>query len=67
MPINCKWFRYKNGRTYQIEEIHSNVYQLAAEDIGCKIKVEATPVDPEDGQGTAHGEFGPIELDPSAR
>jgi len=43
---------------------------LSAQDIGCKIKVEATPVDCDDDEGatgTAFGEFGPVELDPSAR
>jgi len=42
------------------------VYQLSAEDIGCKIRVEASP-DEEQFSGIAYGEFGPIELDPSAR
>ena len=45
IPVKCKWFRFKNERAYQIEEINSNVYQLSAEDIGCVIRVEATPVD----------------------
>ncbi len=30
-----------NERTYEIPEINTNVYQLSAEDIGCKIRVEA--------------------------
>lgn len=67
MPIKCAWFRIKNERTYQIPEISSNVYQLSAEDIECKIRVEATPMDEESFHGKAYGEFGPIELDPSAR
>ncbi|CDW77286.1 UNKNOWN [Stylonychia lemnae] len=67
IPIKCSWFRIKNERTYQIPEISSNVYQLSAEDIGCKIRIEATPQDEDSYQGKAFGEFGPIELDPSAR
>lgn len=69
IPIQCKWFRIKNNeRTYQISEISSNVYQLSAEDIGCKVRIEATPIDSDDTfHGKAYGEFGPIELDPSAR
>lgn len=67
IPMKCKWFRLKNERVYQIEEISGNVYQLSAEDIGCKIRVEATPMDEDQFNGVAYGEFGPIELDPSAR
>ncbi len=29
--------------------------------------VQATPVDEDEATGTAVGEFGPVELDPSAR
>jgi len=43
------------------------VYQLNAEDIGCEIKVEATPRDAEEASGVAFGLFGPVLLDPSAR
>lgn len=67
IPIKCNWFRIKNERTYQIPEISSNVYQLSAEDIGCKIRIEAIPLDEDTYDGKAFGEFGPIELDPSAR
>lgn len=55
---------------YQIPEIQSNVYQLSAEDIGCMIRVVCSPIEsPEEcgASGKAHGEFGPIELDPSAK
>jgi hypothetical protein len=45
VPLLCKWYRIKNERTYKIPEINSNVYQLSAEDIGCKLRVEATPID----------------------
>jgi len=64
IPIKCEWFRVKNERAYKIEEINSNVYQLSAEDIGCLIRVKATPFEEE---GVAYGEFGPVELDPAAR
>lgn len=55
IPIVCKWFRVKGNRTYQIEEISSNIYQLNAEDIGCMIKVEATTINAEEGEGQAFG------------
>ena len=42
-----------------ISEISSNVYQLSAKDLGCIIRVEAVPLDP-DFQGKAFGEFGPV-------
>ena len=51
----CKWFRVRGNRTYQIEEISSNIYQLNAEDIGCMIKVEATTINAEEGEGQAFG------------
>lgn len=55
IPIQCKWFRVRGDRTYQIESISSNIYQLNAEDIGCLIKVEAAAVDSEEGEGIAYG------------
>jgi hypothetical protein len=67
IPINCKWFRIKNERAYEISEINTNVYQLSAEDIACKIRVEATPIDDDQFTGKAIGEFGPVKLDPAAR
>ena len=67
IPAKCTWFRMKNDRSYQIPEISSNVYQLSAEDIGCLIRVEVTPFDEDLYKGQAFGEYGPIELDPSAR
>ncbi len=41
IPVRCRWLRIMNERTYEIPEINTNVYQLSAEDIGCKIRVEA--------------------------
>jgi hypothetical protein len=68
LAVRCKWYRIKNEeRKYHLEAISSNVYQLSAEDIGCKIMVQAEPMDEEEAQGVAFGEFGPIELDPAAR
>ena len=67
VPVSCKWFRVRMQRRYHLEAITSNVYQLSADDIGCLIQVESTPLDEEDGEGTAYGEFGPVILDPSAR
>jgi hypothetical protein len=42
------------------------VYQLSAIDLGCKIRVEAEPLDP-DYSGKAYGEFGPVKLEISAK
>ena len=67
IPVRCQWFRVKQQRTYHIDSVSSNVYQLTAEDVGCVIKVEVTPSDPEDASGTAYGTFGPVKLDPGAR
>ena len=66
MPIKCTWYRNKGALSEQIHEISSNVYQLSAKDLGCIIRVEATPLDP-DFSGKALGEFGPVQLDVSAR
>ena len=66
VPIKCTWYRNKGALQEQIHEISSNVYQLSAKDLGCIIRVEATPLDP-DFTGKAIGEFGPVSLDVSAR
>ena len=66
VPIKCTWFRTKGETSYQIPGISSNVYQLSAKDLGCMIKVEAEPLDP-DFTGKAYGEFGPVQLSISAR
>lgn len=56
---------------YEIQSVSGNVYQLNADDIGCVIRVKATAItDESDDQmhkGTAFGQFGPVELDPSVR
>ena len=59
VPIKCTWYRSKGSTTYEIPEISSNVYQLSAKDLGCNIRVEAEPLDP-DFHGKAVGEFGPV-------
>jgi hypothetical protein len=66
VPIKCKWYRTKGSTTYELPEISSNVYQLSAKDLGCNIRVEAVPQDP-DFQGKAVGEFGPVQLNIQAR
>ena len=46
------------------------MYQLSAEDVGCQIQVHARPIDTEEetgAYGEAFGQFGPIDLDPSAK
>ena len=48
--------------------ISGNVYQLSAEDVACKVKVQCELLDDEDGcTGTAEAVFGPIALEPSMR
>lgn len=59
VPIKCTWYRFTGHRSEKIPEISSNVYQLSAKDLGCKIRVEAEPLDP-DFHGKAIGEFGPV-------
>jgi len=44
------------------------VYQISAEDVGCKIIVEVTPLDEEEGYtGTAVAEFGPCMIEPNSK
>lgn len=59
VPLKCTWYRNQGERSYKISEISSNVYQLSAKDLGCIIRVEAEPLDP-DFSGKAIGEFGPV-------
>jgi hypothetical protein len=59
IPIKCTWIRFRGNRQEKIPEISSNVYQLCAKDIGCKIRVECEPLD-SDFEGKAIGEFGPV-------
>ena len=59
VPIKCTWYRTHKKRSYKIADITSNVYQISATDLGCIIRVEAEPLDP-DFNGQAVGEFGPV-------
>jgi len=59
VPIRCSWFRFTGHRSEKIEGVTSNVYQLSAKDLGCKIRVEVESLDP-DFHGKAIGEFGPV-------
>ncbi|CAG9322154.1 unnamed protein product [Blepharisma stoltei] len=65
--MECKWKRITGDRTYLIPGITSNAYQPTCEDIGSCIAVEASPVDPHDGQGTAEAVCGQLTLDPNIR
>lgn len=65
--IKCKWQRLRGNRIYNMNTIHGNVYQLSAEDVGCKIRVEVEPLDDEIYEGKAIAEFGPVTVEPSAR
>lgn len=58
VPIKCSWYR----QGVLLREISSNVYQLSAKDVGCIIRCEAEPIDP-DYEGKAIGEYGPVKLD----
>ena len=66
VPIKCTWYRYRGTKPEKLIDISSNVYQLSAKDLGCSIRVEAEPLDP-DYSGKAYGEFGPVKLDTVAR
>lgn len=66
VPIKCTWYRVRGETTEALSEIQSNVYQLSANDVGCCIRVEAEPLDP-DFSGKAYGEYGPVRLDTFAR
>ena len=66
IPAQFKWFWIKGDRVYNLNAINGNVYQLSAEDVGCKVWVEVNPIDEGDGwKGTATAEFGPVALKPS--
>ncbi|CAD7945662.1 unnamed protein product [Amoebophrya sp. A120] len=57
------------GLLVEIAGISTNMYQISADDIGCKIVVEARLADPNHlhYRGVAIGEIGPFQLDPSTR
>jgi hypothetical protein len=66
VPIKCTWLRITDDKETLISDISSNVYQLSARDLGSVIKVVAEPLDP-DFKGKAFAQFGPVQLDVSAR
>lgn len=39
IAIKCKWFRVRAGRKYQLLGIHSNTYQISAQDVASTIEV----------------------------
>lgn len=69
LPIafKCRWQRARGARIYNLNAITGNVYQLSAEDVGCKIRVEVTPIDDDLYEGNAFAEFGPVTVEPSTR
>ncbi|CAD7975324.1 unnamed protein product [Amoebophrya sp. A25] len=77
LGIKCRWRRQITTEGGNVDElivdiagISTNMYQLSADDIGCRILVEATLADSAQAghyRGTALGEMGPFELDPSTR
>eukprot|EP00397_Hematodinium_sp_SG-2012_P009009 GEMP01009081.1.p1 GENE.GEMP01009081.1~~GEMP01009081.1.p1 ORF type:complete len:609 (+),score=138.36 GEMP01009081.1:130-1956(+) len=68
VPLKCTWFRRVGNALVEIPNISSNMYQISADDIGTNICVSVVAADGEDGyRGTAFGEIGPFELDPSTR
>ena len=78
IPVRCKWMRVCGKNIYAINGITSkyiiyiyiyiySTYQLSAEDIGHRIRVQATSLEQEAFPEMANAEFGPVYLDPSAR
>mmetsp|Transcript_14345 Transcript_14345/g.25223 ORF Transcript_14345/g.25223 Transcript_14345/m.25223 type:complete len:661 (-) Transcript_14345:73-2055(-) len=68
VPLKCKWRRRVGDMRVEIPSVTSNMYQISADDVGTDIQVEAIPADADDGHlGSAFGEIGPFELDPSTR
>lgn len=67
IPVKCRWFRIKDEKSYNLNAITGTVYQLSAEDVACKIRVEVEPMDDELYIGKAIAEFGPVGLEPSMR
>lgn len=66
VAIKCTWTRVKDKRSYKEHLITGNTYPLSADDVGCVIRVEATPN--EDGfNGTAFAEFGPVTVEPATK
>lgn len=65
--VKCKWQRIRGTRIYNLNGIGGNVYQLSAEDVGCKIRVEVIPMEEDIYEGNAVAEFGPVTVEPSAR
>jgi len=66
IAISCKWYRVHEDRQYRLATIHSNTYQLSAEDLGYTLKIEVTPQE-EDQKGVAVVQYGPARLDPNVR
>lgn len=66
IPIRCRWKRRIGDRLVPVHNVNSNYYQVSADDIGAKIRVEATPID-HSFTGVAYGELGPFEMDPGTR
>ena len=66
IATQCKWYRKYADREYLFHTIHSNTYQLSAEDLSATIKIEVTSLE-DDQFGTAIVEYGPIRLDPTTR
>ena len=67
IPVKCRWFRIKDEKSYNLNAITGTVYQLSAEDVACKIRVEVEPMGDEIYIGKAMAEFGPVGLEPSMR
>jgi hypothetical protein len=43
IAVKCKWSRLRGVRSYHLVGLHSNTYQISAQDIGSIIQVEITP------------------------
>lgn len=71
LPCTFRWRRRTTTDTppilLDIKDVHSNVYQLCADDISTTIVVEATPQPGGEPWGTAYAEIGPFDVDVRSR
>lgn len=64
----CEWYRIWGNWVYKLSGISGNIYQISAEDVGCWIIVEVSPIDEDEGyEGVAKAEFGPVEMEPNSK
>jgi hypothetical protein len=71
LPLHCTWYRSARDSDFvEIEGIKGAFYQPNADDVGCKICVQALPICSESQEYSgmpAFAECGPIQLDPGVK